>query len=146
MIHSPKLTNTCHMTIFNTSSGYQNLKPDKNIVIFKNLCMLIWQVQIHQTATWSTLTSDMFQAKHWNNIQNLLNIFGIADNVLIVGCDANGIDHDRTLRKVMQVFHWENLKLNKNKCNMRCTKTPYFGEMISISREGVQLDLKNCKH
>ena len=38
---------------------------------------------------------------------DLLNLFGIADDILITGNTVDGINHDRTLRQ-------ENLKLNKN--------------------------------
>ena len=31
------------------------------------------------------------------------NVFGIADEILIVGYDADCRDHDRTLRQVMQI-------------------------------------------
>ena len=40
-----------------------------------------WQVQIHQT----TIQSGT----------------GIADNILIVGCDTSGRDHDKTLQWVI---------------------------------------------
>ena len=42
--------------------------------------------------------------------QDLSNVFGIADGILIVGYDTDGRDHDRTLRHVMQICQWENLK------------------------------------
>ena len=39
------------------------------------------------------------------------NILGIAGDILIVGSDADGLNHDRTLRQVMQKCPWENLKI-----------------------------------
>ena len=68
------------------------------------------------------------------------NILVTTDDILIVGYDADGKDHDRILRQVIQVGHQENLKLNKNKCHFRCTKIAFLGEMIS--RDGVQTDPK----
>ena len=40
-------------------------------------------------------------------------VFGIADDILIVGYDADKRDCDRILRKVMQISHQDNLKLKK---------------------------------
>ena len=40
----------------------------------------------------------------------------------------------------MQIYHWEILKLNKNKCHFRCTKILFSGEVIST--EGVWPDPK----
>ena len=70
----------------------------------------------------------------------MINVYGIADSILIVGYDAVGRDHNRTLKQVMQICHKENLKLNKNECHFRCTKIPFLEEVIL--REGVQLDPK----
>ena len=64
----------------------------------------------------------------------------MTDDTLIVTYNTDIRDHDRTPRQVMQICHQEILKLNKNICYFRCTKKPFFGEVIS--REGKQLDPK----
>ena len=56
------------------------------------------------------------------------NIFGIMDNILVIGYDDDGTDHDAT---VLQRCEEVNLKLNKEKCHFRCTSIPFFGEVIS---------------
>ena len=43
------------------------------------------------------------QQKKDDTFKDLLNVFGIADDILIVGCDVDITDHDRTLRGVMQI-------------------------------------------
>ena len=48
-----------------------------------------------------------FQQKMGEILEDLPNGFGKADDMLIVGYDAN---HDRTLRNVMQIFCQEYLK------------------------------------
>ena len=55
----------------------------------------------------------MFQGKISEFLKGLPNVFGIADDSLIVGYDAEGRDHNRTLRQVMQISYWENLELKK---------------------------------
>ena len=62
----------------------------------------------------------MHQQKLDEIFKDQLNVFGIADNMLIVGHDANNRDHDRALRWVLQICQKENLKLNKNKCYFWC--------------------------
>ena len=56
--------------------------------------MPIWQVQI---AFGAAPAGDMFQWKFDKIFKDLPNIFGIADNLLIVGYDSDGKDHDETL-------------------------------------------------
>ena len=55
---------------------------------------------------------------------------GIADDILIVGYDSNGADHDITLQGTTNIRK-EGLKLNIGKCYFRCTTGPFFGEIIS---------------
>ena len=48
--------------------------------------MLIWQVQIRETAIW------IFSTKKWMKFKNLPNIFGIVDDILVVGYDNDNKD------------------------------------------------------
>ena len=52
----------------------------------------------------------MIQQKIDEKFKDLCNVFGIADDTLIVGNDADGRDQDRTLRQVMQICHEVNFK------------------------------------
>ena len=53
-------------------------------------------------------------------------IFGIADDILVMGYNEDGSDHDAAVHNVLQWCEEVNLKLNKEKCNIRCTSTPSF--------------------
>ena len=66
------------------------------------------------------------------------NVFGIADDILVIGYDKDGTDHDKAVYKVLRQCQDVNLKLNKDKCHFRCMSIPFLGEVVS--REGVQLD------
>ena len=73
----------------------------------------------------------MFQRKTDEIVKGLPNVFGTAYDILMVGYDAES--RDRTLRQMMQLCHREHIKLKKNKCHFRCTKIPFFGEVLSRS-------------
>ena len=45
--------------------------------------------------------------------EDLPNVFGIADNILVVGYDVDGENHDDTIWRVLQICRQKNLKLNK---------------------------------
>ena len=64
--------------------------------------MPIWQVQIKEIAVWSTPHRDMFQQKIDKILNNLPNVCGILDHILVVGYEYDGKDHDDTLQKVIQ--------------------------------------------
>ena len=64
------------------------------------------------------------------------NVFGIVGNILVVGYRADGMEHDGTVQRVLQMCTEVNVKLNKDKCHFRCTSIPIFGDIIS--RNGVK--------
>ena len=61
----------------------------------------------------------------------MLNAFGIADDILVVGYEEDGRDHDKTMQKVLQRCRKVNFRLNKDKCHFMCTSVLFFGEAIS---------------
>ena len=85
----------------------------------------------------------MFQRKLDEIFKYLPNVFGIADDILVVGYDVDGKDHDSTLQRVLQICRQVNLKLNKNKCHFRYTSVPFVSEVIS--RHGVKPEPRKLK-
>ena len=69
----------------------------------------------------------MFQCKIDKIFKNLPNVFGIANDILDIGYDIGGKDHDEILQQVLQIFRHMNLKHNKDKCYFRYTSVPFFG-------------------
>ena len=55
----------------------------------------------------------MFQRKKTKIFKELPNIFGIADDILVVGYDADGKDDDEILWMVFQIYRQVNLKSKK---------------------------------
>ena len=58
----------------------------------------------------------------------LLNVFGIADHILVVGHDSDCKDHDDVLQIVIQLCRWVNQKLTKGKIHFRYTAVPVFAK------------------
>ena len=58
----------------------------------------------------------MFQWKIKEIFKDLLNVFGIADDILGVGYGSDDKDHDKMISKVLQIYRQVNLKLNKDNC------------------------------
>ena len=81
---------------------------------------------------------NMFQCKIDETCNDVPNVFGIADNILVIGYEKYGRDHDETVNKVLKHCQDVNLKLNKEKCPFRCMAIPFFGEVVS--RGGMQPD------
>ena len=72
---------------------------------------------------------DKFQKKIDELVSHMPIVFSIADDILIVDFDEKSKDHDATLDKVLMGCRWGNLRLKKDKCLLRCTSFPFFGEI-----------------
>ena len=84
---------------------------------------------------------DMFQQKIEKIFNDMQNVFGIADDILVPGYDTDGKDHDDMVQLVLQRCREVNVKLNKEHFHFRCTSIPFFGEVILRNR--VQPDPQN---
>ena len=58
-------------------------------------------------------------------------MFGIGADILIVGYNNNGADHDKTLCKAFQIFRKDNLKFNKDKCYLTCSSVSFLMKIFS---------------
>ena len=100
------------------------------------ILMSVWQVPVesichleqHQQVI-------MFQCKIDEIFNNMPNVFGIVDDIMVRGYDKNGADHDEAVYSVLRQCQDVNLKLNKEKCDFRCTSIPFFGKVVS--RKGI---------
>ena len=131
------------MSIINTNSGYHNLKLDKQLSYLTTLSCPFGRYQYKQLLFRAVLAGDMFQWKIDKIFNDMLNVFGIADNILVISYDKDGADHDEAVYDVLRQCQDVKLKLNKDKCHYRCTLIPFFGKVVS--REGVQPDLWKIK-
>ena len=82
----------------------------------------------------AALAGDMFQWKIDKIFNDMPNVFGIADDILVLGYDNDGTDHNAAVYNVLRQCQDVNLKLNKEKCHFRCTSIPFFGEVVSKRR------------
>ena len=75
--------------------------------------MPIWEIQVQMVTFRSSTSSNMFQRKIDEIFKDFPNVFGTADDILVVGYEADGKDHDETVQKMLQRCRQVNLKLNK---------------------------------
>ena len=118
-----------YMTMTDTSSVYHNLKHDRKSSYLTTFPCQFGRYRLIRLSFGVAPMEDMFQRKINEIFKGLPNVFCIADDILIVGYDHNGRDHDRTLKQVVQFCCQENLKFNS--INAISGAPRFFWEMIS---------------
>ena len=139
----PKLNNVQYMSIIDASSGYHNLKLDKQLSYLTTFSCPFERYWYKHLPFRAAPAGDMFQHKIDKIFNDMPNVFEIADNILVIGYNKDGADHDKAVYDVLRQVQDVNLKLNKEKCHFRCTSIPFFGKVVW--REGVQPDPQKVK-
>ena len=117
----PKLNNVQYMSIINASLGYHNLKLDKQSSYLTTFACLFGRYRYKWLPFGAVPAGDMFQCKIDEIFNDMQNVFGIVDGILVIGYDKDRADHDEAVYKVLKLCQEVNLKLNKEKCYFRCT-------------------------
>ena len=117
----PKLTGVKSMSIIDASSGYHNLKLDKKSSYLTSFACQFGRYRYKCLQFGVVPAGDMFQCKIDEIFHNMPNVFRIADDILVIGYDNGGKDHNEAVYSVLKQCWDVSLKLNKDKCHFRCT-------------------------
>ena len=134
----PKLNNVQYMSIINMSLGYHNIKLDNQSSYLIMFACPFGRYRYKHLPFGAVLVGNMIQCKIDETFNDIPNVFGIADDILVIGYDKDGTGHNKTVNKVLKCCQNVNLKSNKEKCHFRCMAIPFFGEVVS--RDGMQPD------
>ena len=122
----PKLVHVRDLTLTDANSGYHNLKLDERSSYLITFASQLGGFRYVRLPFGVTQVSDMFQRKIDQIVKYLSNVFCIANNILVIGYDNDGNDHERLSQEVPQICRKDSLTLNKQKCHFRCTRIPFF--------------------
>ena len=78
---------------------------------------------------------DEFQGAIDNTFQDIPNVFGIADDLNVVGFSEDGHDHDQA---VLQRAREKGPRLNPDKLKVRAREIPFLGHIIG--KDGIRPD------
>ena len=126
------------MSIIDASLGYHKLKLDKQLSYLTIFACPFGRYRYKCLPLGAVPAGDMFQCKIDETFNDMLNVFEIADIILVIGYHKDGTDHDKAVYNVLRWCQDVNLKLNKDNYHFKCMSIPFLGEVVS--REGNQPD------
>ena len=139
----PMLNNVKYMSIIDASSGYHNLQLDTKLLYLTMFTCPFGRYQYKHLLCRAVPVGNMFQCKIDEIFNNMPKVFGIADDILVIGYNEDRADHDKAIYNMLRCCKQVILKLNKNKCHFRCMSISFFGKVVS--RKGIQPDPENVK-
>ena len=101
------------MSIIDTSSGYHNIKLDNQSSYLTMFACSFGRYRYKHLPFGVAPAGDMFQHKIDETVNDIPNVFGIADDILVIGYDKDRTDHNETVNRVLKCCQEVNLKLKK---------------------------------
>ena len=139
----PRLNNVKYMSIIDVSLGYHNLQLDTKSSYLTTFTCPFGRYWYKCLPFRAVPAGNMFQCTIDEIFSDMPNVFGITDDILVIGYDKDRKDHNEAVYNVLRQCKEVNLKLNKDKCHFRCTSILFFGKVVS--REGIQPDPQKVK-
>ena len=88
-----------------------------------------------------SVSQDIFQLEMDRILEKCTGVCGIADDFVVYG--ATEVEHDRNLLQFMDVAKQHGLTLNSAKCDIKCNKVSFFGQLYTS--EGIKPDPQKVK-
>ena len=82
------------------SSGYHNLKLDEKSLYLTTFVCQFGRYRYNRLPFRAVPGDDMFQHKIHKIFNEMPNVFGIMDDILVIGYTDDGTDHDAMVHKV----------------------------------------------
>ena len=82
------------MSIIDASSGYHNLKLDKKSSYLTTCACQLGRYRYKQLLFRAAPVGNMFQCKIDEIFNDMPNVFGILDDILVIANNDDGTDHD----------------------------------------------------
>ena len=98
----PKLNNIQYMSIIDASSDYHNLKLDMQSSYLTTFLCPFHRYHYKHLPFGAAPVGDMFQKKINKIFNDIPNVFGIADDILVIGYNKDGTDHDEAVYSVLE--------------------------------------------
>ena len=106
----PKLNNAKYISLIDVSSGYHNLKLDEKSPYFTMFQCQFGRYRYKWLPSGAAPAGNVFQRKIDEIFKDMPNVFGIADDILVMGYEADGRDHDEAVKSMLQRCSQVNLK------------------------------------
>ena len=133
MLH--KLNGAQYFTVVDSTSSFFNHKLDEDSSKLTTFGMPFGRYRYLGMPMDASLSSDVYQYKVDGHLEEIENWIAITDDIIIYGFYKDGVDHDKTVRKVMDKARIVGMRFNPTKCK---TEVKFFGLMLT--RQGVVPD------
>lgn len=138
----PRLSNAKVFSVLDTKDGFWQIKFDKESSMLTTFWTPFGRYRWLRMPFGINTAPEEFERRQHEALSGLNGVDVIIDDILVFGSGETEEeamqDHDENLRNLLDRARKVNLKLNKNKLNLRCKEVPYIGHLLT--KDGLKPD------
>ena len=133
-----RLNGAKYFTVVDSTSSFLNHKLDEESSKLITFGTPFGRYRYLRMPMGASLSSDIYQYKVDGCLEHIKNCVAITDDIIAFGFNADGIDHDTTVRQIMDKAKQVGMRFNPAKCQFKCEEVKFFG--MVLNRQGVTPD------
>ena len=133
-----RLNGAKYFTMVDSTSSFFNHKLDKESSKLMTFGTPFGRYRYLRMPMGVSLSSDIYQYKVNGYLEHIENCVAIADDIIAFGFNPDGMDHDATVRQIMNKAKQVGMRFNPAKCQFKCEEVKFFG--MILNRQGVVPD------
>ena len=129
-----KFANAKFFSKLDAKAGYWSIKLDEESQKLTTFQTPFGRCCFQRLPFGLSVSQDIFQLAMDRILEKCTGVCGIADDFVVYG--ATEVEHDRNLLQFMDVAKQHGLALNSAKCDIKCNKVSFFGQLYTS--EGIK--------
>ena len=121
------LAEVCVITVGDCRKGYWHQQLDEASSILTTFNIELGRFQFTVMPLGATVAGDVFQCKLDECFGKIEQVIIIADDIMIIGCKPDHIDHDQAFTNLLQPAKKCNIKFNYDKLQYKQSEVEFFG-------------------
>ena len=130
---SSKLARATAITVVDCSKGYWHEELTEESSLLTTFNCSLGRYRFTRMPFGVSVAGDVFQRKLDECIEDIRNVYCIADDIMVVGYEEDHSDHDKALTNLFQRAEKCNLKFNLDKIQYKKKEVLFFGETYTTT-------------
>ena len=130
-----RLNGAKYFTVVDSTSSFFNHKLGEESSKLMTFGMPFGRYRYLRMPMGASLSSDIYQYKVDGHLEHIRNCVAIADDIIAFGFNSDGMDHDATVRQIIDKAKQVGMRFNPAKCQFKCDEVKFFG--MVLNRQGV---------
>ena len=123
---------------FDARSGYWNIKLDEESSYHTTFNTPYGRHRFMRLPFGLNCAQDVFQKKVDETFSDITGVYGISDDIIVIGYTSDGSDHDANLTAILERARATGSCFNDKKMVVLCKSIPFFGNIIGA--DGIEPD------